>query len=138
MDSLKAKEPKSKSGFSAESQVHLAEPKKDFNTSSLCSFCGEDGHVQTPGPGGSKVVQYFSCEKFAAADPDYRFQEIKRKGLCYQCLLPGAHLNHKSGKCQTDFVCKDPSHNKFSNKNQVLVCEQHKESPQKPSNTPRL
>ena len=115
-----------------DTQVHHNDPttKKDFNTSSICSFCGEDGHVQTTGPGGSKVVQYFSCEKFAAAGPDDRFQEIKRKGFCYQCLLPGALLNHKSGKCQTDFVCKDPSHNKFSNKKHVLVCEQHKESPQ--------
>ena len=82
--------------------VHHVDPtKKDFNTSSVCSFCGEDGHVQTTGPAGSKVVQYFSCEKFAAAGPDDRFQEIKRKGFCYQCLLPGALLNHKSGKCQT-------------------------------------
>jgi hypothetical protein len=107
---------------------HLANPVKDkFNETSICSFCGEDGHVQTTGPGGKKVVQYFSCEKFASSSPGDRFKEIRKKNFCFQCLLPGAGMKHKDGKCQTDFVCKHPSHERFPLKKHVLVCDDHKD-----------
>ena len=42
-------------------------------------------------------------------------------------MYPGADKNsgkHKDGHCQTNFVCKHPSHDKFSKKKHVLVCEE--------------
>ena len=91
-----------------------------------CSFCGEDDHVATTGPGNTKIVQYYSCKKFADLTPAERFKELRRKGFCYQCLLPGAALSHKDGRCQKEYVCKHESHNRFKMKQHVLVCETHK------------
>ena len=63
--------------------------------------------------------------------PKYRFAELQKKGFCFQCLYPGADKNsgkHRDGHCQTDFVCKHSSHNKFSKKKHVLVCEEHSQT----------
>ena len=63
--------------------------------------------------------------------PKYRFAELQKKGFCFQCLYPGADKNsgkHKDGPSQTDFVCKHPSHDKFSKKKHVLVCEEHSQT----------
>ena len=46
-------------------------------------------------------------------------------------MYHGADKNsgkHKDGHCQTDFVCKHPSHDKFSKKKHVLVCEEHSQT----------
>ena len=102
-------------------------------TSKDCFICGEDDHVATMGPGGSRIIQYFVCEKFVCMTPAERFTALRKKGLCIQCLFPGAKYQmtkHKEGKCQKDFVCQHPSHNKNPNKMHVLVCEAHKDLPE--------
>ena len=61
--------------------------------------------------------------------PVQRFAAIRSKGLCIQCLFPGAKVNegkHKDGSCQHDFVCKHQSHAKYHRKKHVLICEEHK------------
>lgn len=63
--------------------------------------------------------------------PGERFQLLKSKGLCHQCLYPGANQQkgrHKDGKCQRDFVCKHQSHDKYPSKKHVLVCQEHSTS----------
>ena len=103
------------------------------NDNDKCKFCGGEGHVKTDGPHGTKLIQYFACEVFVNKTPDERFKILKEKGLCWQCLFPGAKFNkgkHKEGRCQKDFICQDPSHDKFPRKKHVLVCQQHCESNQ--------
>ena len=96
----------------------------------LCSICGADDHVQTPGPSGVKLIQYYVCQKFVEMNCKERFITLKNKNLCHQCLFPGADCNkgkHKEGKCQRDFTCKHPSHDRFQRKKHVLVCDEHKD-----------
>ena len=98
---------------------------------STCSFCGETGHIATNGPGSTKIIQYFACEKFTQMTPQARFQELQRKKLCFQCLYPGASSNsgkHKEGHCQRDFTCQHESHNKYSKGKHVLVCQEHSDT----------
>ena len=75
-----------------------------------CCFRGKaEGHIATNGPKGTKIVQYFACQKFAEMAPKDRFQELKNKGYCFQCLFPGASEDkgkYHDGMCQLDFVCK--------------------------------
>ena len=95
-----------------------------------CYICGDHDHVQTNGPGGMKVVQYFSCKTFSDWQNVERFQYLKSKGYCVQCLYPGADQKmgkHKDGRCQRDYVCRHLSHGKFTIKKHVLVCEEHKD-----------
>ena len=94
-----------------------------------CSLCGKDDHVSTKGPYGMKLIQYFSCEKFASTTPGQRFNYLKTKGLCTQCLFPGAKSStgkHVDGTCQSIYTCKNPTHNSMTIKKHVLVCEEHK------------
>ena len=101
-----------------------------INGQQQCYFCGGfDGHVETLGPGFSKVIQYFTCKRFVYMTPSQRFAELKMKGYCHQCLLPGASSGddkHK-GRCQRDFICKHSIHQKYPCKKHVLVCEDHKD-----------
>ena len=54
-------------------------------------FCDEtDDHIATAGPRGTEIIQYFACKKFVEMTPKERFQELRRKGYCFQCLSPGA------------------------------------------------
>ena len=102
-------------------------PKSDDQ----CHICGERDHVQTNGPGGSKLVQYFSCKIFAEWSNVERFKFLKSQGFCVQCLFPGADQKsgkHKEGHCQRDFVCKHSDHAKYSVKKHILVCDEHKHS----------
>ena len=99
------------------------------NSELLCIICGEPGHVATMGPGQSKLIQYFACRKFVEMTPEQRFTELKKKGLCIQCLFPAAASNsgkHMDGNCQRDFICRHTSHTKYRRKKHVLVCEEHK------------
>ena len=89
----------------------------------LCHFCGESEHVATMGPFQSKVIQYFACKRFVEMNPGQR-------GLCFQCLFPGASSTdgkHRDGKCQRAFSCRHPLHQKYPRKKHVLVCEEHKD-----------
>ena len=48
-----------------------------------------------------------------------QFTELRRKGLCIQCLYPGAkgdYDKHKEEKCQRDFVCAHIDHQKHPQK----------------------
>ena len=94
-----------------------------------CSLCNKTDHVTTKGPYGMKLIQYFSCEKFAGSSPGQRFNYLKTKGLCTQCLFPGAKAStgkHVDGTCQSIYTCKNPAHNASPIKKHVLVCEEHK------------
>ena len=99
------------------------------NVSDLeCKFCGETGHVATNGPNRSKIVQYFACKKFCDLTCSGRLKQLNSKGFCHQCLFPGAKKSeskHSAGKCQNDYICKNSSHDTFSCKKHVLVCEEH-------------
>ena len=61
--------------------------------------------------------------------PKDRFQKLKNKGYCFQCLFPGASQDkgkHHVGMCQRDFVYKHKSHDKCLIKEHVLVCHEHR------------
>jgi len=98
-----------------------------------CFICGASDHAQTTGPGGMRLVQYFACKKFVDMTPQQRLAELKSKGLCFQCLFPGADYSkgkHRDGRCQRDFVCKHISHECYQSKKHVLVCDEHKDTQQ--------
>ena len=91
--------------------------QSDIRSTPICSFCGESGHVQTNGPAGTKLIQYFVCQKFTEMSPLQRFQTLKSKGFCFQCLFPGSDMSkgkHKDGRCQRDFVCQHSSHDRYT------------------------
>ncbi|XP_066913300.1 uncharacterized protein [Clytia hemisphaerica] len=125
------KDGKSKSGKSGYGSHHVP-PSQDPEPA--CYFC--DGkcpseHIQTRGPWGKMVTQYFACKQFVDNTPRERLSTLKRKGLCFQCLLPGAKLSegkHRDGRCQYEFVCKHPSHSSWTVKKHVLVCDDHKDT----------
>ena len=97
--------------------------------SKRCSFCNEVEHVETNGPRGSSLIQYFACQNFVEMTPAQRYQELRSKELCFQCLYPGANQSygpHRDGSCQKDFVCKHSSHERYPLKKHVLVCHEHR------------
>ena len=106
-------------------------PEKPQTSKTLqCHLCDQSDHVCTKDHFGRLVIQYAACKMFADKSPKERFQMIKDKGLCYQCLAPGAtvdHGKHKSGTCFSKFACKHPSHSKFTRSKHVLLCEEHKD-----------
>ena len=113
--------------------------KKDYlshfsggsSNSDTCHICGESGHIKTSGPNYTKLTQYYVCKKFTIMKPGERFEFLKKKGLCFQCLFPGADGSkgkHKEGRCQRDYTCQHPSHSQETQKKHVLLCEDHKSS----------
>ncbi|XP_066932960.1 uncharacterized protein [Clytia hemisphaerica] len=116
---------------------HFSNSYMSSDTSNpVCALCetpaGENDHVASSGPGRTKLVQYYTCQKFAELTPASRLSLLKDKGYCFQCLFPGAASasgKHKDGKCQHDFVCPNASHRKYPVRKHVLVCEEHKEEP---------
>ena len=59
--------------------------------------------------------------------PKQRFELLKEKGLCRQCLTPGVRESsgsHKECKCYSRFTCKNKHDG--SRKWHVLVCYSHK------------
>ena len=102
------------------------------NTKQLeCVLCGKADHSVTIDHFGRQVVQYFSCKMFVDMTPKERFKLLYEKGLCYQCLSPGAkveHGKHKNASCFSKFVCKSKTHSKYPRKKHVLCCEEHKSS----------
>ena len=108
----------------------------DTSKQLLCSICdtpdGLDDHVSTNGPGHTRLLQYFTCKRFAELTPANRLALLKKKGYCYQCLYPGADASsgrHKNGQCQRHFTCSHPSHQRNQVRKHVLVCEEHKSTP---------
>ena len=58
-----------------------------------------------------------------------RFQQLRRKGHCFQCLFPGESQStgkHIDGKCQRGFCCKDISLEKYPTKKHALVSHEHR------------
>ena len=95
-----------------------------------CHLCGKEDHLPTAGGGGIKLIQYFTCKQCVEMTPADRFQLLRKKGLCFQCLYPGAKITdakHSEGRCQRDYTCKHPSHDKFPTIKHVLVCAEHKD-----------
>ena len=96
-----------------------------------CHICRKEDHVPTEGPRAIKLIQYFTCEQFVEMTPADWFQLLKKKGLCFQCLYPGAKITdteHSEGRCQRDYTCMGTSHDKFPTKKHVLVCAEHKDA----------
>ena len=134
------KEPKEEKDKDPPKKSHMAnsEKQKDQNQGSekqkkkdqtVCFLCGKSDHVPTKGPYGMKLIQYFTCQKFTSVAPAQRLAELNTKGLCIQCLFPGAKASggkHVEGKCQNTYVCKHESHQAAAIKKHVLVCEEHK------------
>ena len=88
--------------------------------------CDKDDHVSVITKKGKELIHYFSCEKFIMMKPEKKFQVLKDKNLCFQCLYPGAKKNHE-GICHDQYACKHNSHKRFDKSKHVLVCEEHKE-----------
>ena len=110
-----------------QSLVVESKPKKKDQT--VCFLCGKSDHVQTKGPYGMKLIQYFACLKFTSMSPAQRLNELNTKGLCVQCLFPGSKASsgkHVEGKCQITYACKHDSHQASAIKKHVLVCDEHK------------
>ena len=64
--------------------------------------------------------------------PRERFSVLLEKGFCFQCLFPGALVSkgkYKEGRCQHDFCCPHKSHDKYSPRQHVLACDEHKHLP---------
>ena len=108
-----------------------------FNTfsSPICSICQSadcvSDHVSTSGPSESRIIQYYTCKKFADVTPANRLSLLKEKGYCYQCLYPGAEASsgkHKEGRCQHDFVCQHDSHGRYTIRKHFFVCDEHKDN----------
>ena len=115
---------------SQENHNSKTEGKQHTSSDLTCHICGKEYHVPTTGPGGSKLIQYFACKEFVDLKPFDRFQLLIKKGLCFQCLYPSAkvsEIKYSEGKCQRDYTCKHPSHDKFPTKKHVLVCSEHED-----------
>ena len=92
-----------------------------------CHLCDRSDHVSTLDFRGKNVIEYYACEKFVNMTPKQRFELLKEKGLCRQCLNPGVRENsgsHKECKCYSRFTCKNKHDG--SRKWHVLVCYSHK------------
>ena len=86
-------------------------------------------YIATAGLRGTEIIQYFACKKFAEMTLKERFQELRRKGYCFQCLFPGASQStgkHSASKCQGYLSCKHTSYDKYPTKNHVLVFHEHR------------
>ena len=55
------------------------------------------------------MIQYFACKEFVEITPKERFQELRRKGYCFQCLFPGPSQNtgkHNDGNARDISLAK--------------------------------
>ena len=59
-----------------------------------CHICEKTGHAPTLTNNGKTVINYHSCEKFVKMSPKERFEGLKRKNFCSQCLTPGRKFGH--------------------------------------------
>ena len=78
-----------------------------------CCFCKEaEEHIKTNGPKETKIVQYFACQKFVEMAPKDRFQELKNKGYCFQCLFPGLRKIKENimMECVKGILCVSTNH----------------------------
>ena len=68
--------PKSKEPPKTNPPAYHTGPSTPASNNIACSLCGETDHVQTNGPGGMKLVQYFSCKKFTESSCAQRLSSI--------------------------------------------------------------
>ena len=94
--------------------------------SKSCAICGEENHVPTVSDKGHVVVNYFACAKFAKASTKERFEILRKKKLCFQCLSPGKKAGH-DGPCFDKFRCPNDTHKTHTRGLHVLICAKHKE-----------
>ena len=96
--------------------------------SNICHFCGKDDHVPTISKKGNVFINYFSCEKFVKLSAKERFDSLRKKGFCLQCLTPGKLADH-SGACFDSYCCPHDSHKTDSHVKglHVLICFKHKD-----------
>ena len=93
-------------------------------------LCGcSENHVPTITKKGTSIINYFACEAFASSTCTERFEMLKKKKLCFQCLSPGYKAGH-NGRCFDKYKCPDPSHSQKKRGLHVLICNMHKENPQ--------
>ena len=57
--------------------------------------------------------------------PKERFDELKKKKMCFQCLTPGLKAKQE-GNCFDKFKCPNDSHKRFRSGLHVLICDKHK------------
>ena len=88
-------------------------------------ICEKNDHVPTTTRKGNLIVNYFACDKFAKMSPKERFEILKEKNLCFQCLTPGLKAKHE-GNCFDRFKCPNESHKRHRFGLHVLICDQHK------------
>ena len=74
-------------------------------------------------------MNYFSCEKFANMNPKARFEELKWKRFCLECLTPGLKAGHER-RCFDKYKCPDESHNRYKSGLDILICDRHKHNPE--------
>ena len=90
-----------------------------------CEICGATDHQGTPTRRGNIVINYHSCKKFVDMTPLQRFNELRRKQLCFQCLTPGLKARH-SGQCFDKYKCPHDSHQAHQTGIHILICDKHK------------
>ena len=90
-----------------------------------CAVCGKNDHVITTTRKGNSIINYFAWEKFVKMNPKERFDELKRKNLCYQCLTPVSKARYE-GHCFEKYKYPNESHKRFSTGLHILVCDKHK------------
>ena len=81
---------------------------EDVSKINKCFFCGKIDHVPTITSKGRSIINGFACNKFAGMNPRERFNELKSKKLCFQCLNRGLEKGH-SGRCYNKYTCPDES-----------------------------
>ena len=93
-----------------------------------CCFCEEaEKHIATNGPKGTKIVQYFACQNFVEMATKDRFEELKNKIYCFQCLFSVSASQNKgknhvpNGLCQRDFVFMHKLNGKYPIKKLVRL-----------------
>ena len=127
----KDEQPRRDSNLQRKQNSHFTD--QNSNPEPTCQLCGSKDHIATNGPRGTKIVQYFACKTFTEMTPSQRYQTLRSKEFCVQCLYPGANQNsgkHKEGRCQRDFTCQNQSHANFTVKKHVLLCDEHKHTQQ--------
>ena len=95
----------------------------------ICKICGKNDHKTYVSPfSGHRKASYLACEKFLRMSPLDRGKVLDNKGLCRQCLCPGAKKGHQYF-CSKNYICTHSSHDS-SEGHHVLVCDKHKDTPE--------
>ena len=110
---------KSSDGDRRDSSFHVKDPAK------RCTICGKEDHVPTISDKGKLFINYFSCEIFVKMSTKERFEALRKKHLCFQCLTPGHKAGH-DGNCFDKFNCPHDSHKSHKRGMHVLICYKHK------------